>query len=97
MNLHPIRYENIGDAGEARLRQARHLGQFAAAGSGASKSHASKGDTLAPAIMTKLMDALRASAEVRSEAIERGRALASDPGYPSADVLREVAKRLLNG
>lgn len=97
MNLQPIRYDNIGEAGDARLRHARTVGQSSADKSSASRSTSGKGDTLAPAIMTKLMDVLKNSAEVRPEVVERGRALAADPHYPSADVFREIAKRLLNG
>jgi hypothetical protein len=33
--------------------------------------------------------------EVRPEVVERGRALAADPNYPSAQVIQSVARRIL--
>lgn len=33
--------------------------------------------------------------EVRPEVVERGRALAADPNYPSQDILRQVGERIL--
>jgi hypothetical protein len=44
--------------------------------------------------------ALRASlqqvAEVRPEVVERARALAADPGYPSDDIIRRISAAIVN-
>lgn len=42
-----------------------------------------------------LRAALEQHPEVRPEVVERGRQLAADPGYPSADVLKQVASAIL--
>ena len=42
-----------------------------------------------------LRAALEQHPEIRPEVVERGRQLAADPGYPSADVLRQVAATVL--
>jgi hypothetical protein len=38
---------------------------------------------------------LQRQPEVRPEVVERARALASDPNYPSQDILRSVAQQIL--
>lgn len=40
--------------------------------------------------------ALNRIPEVRPEVVERGRALAADPNYPSMDILKQVGERILN-
>lgn len=40
--------------------------------------------------------ALSRQPEIRPEVVERGRALAADSSYPSADILRNVGKVILN-
>lgn len=42
-----------------------------------------------------LRSALAGQPEIRPEVVERGRALASDPSYPSMDILRRVGGILL--
>ncbi len=44
----------------------------------------------------QLRSALAQDSEVRPEAVARGMALASDPSYPSADVIRGLASIVLN-
>lgn len=44
---------------------------------------------------TALRAALAAQPEIRSEVVARGRALAADPAYPSTDILRQVAAKLI--
>lgn len=39
--------------------------------------------------------ALARQPEVRPEVVERGRALAADPAYPSADIMRRVSETIL--
>lgn len=43
-----------------------------------------------------LAEALYSQPEIRPEEVARGQALAADPGYPSADVIRSVAAQILN-
>ncbi len=45
----------------------------------------------------KLLDALRNERAARPEETERGRALASDPGYPSHEMLEKLAGLFVNG
>lgn len=49
------------------------------------------GDQLATARSTSLRDSLAALAEVRPEAVERGRRLLADPNYPGPDVVAKIA------
>jgi hypothetical protein len=51
-------------------------------------------DKLDVAQTDALVVALKATAEVRPEAVERAKALIQDPSYPSAKVLDQVAKLL---
>lgn len=101
MNLQPVRYDNIGEAGDPKLRQAKAPGHPGVNVNlnvnGPKSSDAAAGsETLAPATSAKLMEVLRNSVDVRPEVVQRGRALASDPSYPSTDIFREIAKRLLH-
>lgn len=43
-----------------------------------------------------LRSALAAHPEIRPEVVARGKELAADPAYPSADILRKVGVALLN-
>ncbi|MFI5336190.1 MAG: hypothetical protein ACHQ5A_05380 [Opitutales bacterium] len=43
-----------------------------------------------------LRQALASQPEIRPEVVARGRALAADPSYPSADIIRQVGQRILN-
>jgi hypothetical protein len=44
---------------------------------------------------TALRAALAAHPEIRADVVERGKALAADPNYPSIDILRSVAGKLI--
>ena len=52
-------------------------------------------DTFKTGSKEHLLAALRNEPDVRPEAVERGKALATNPNYPSAEILEGVAKRLL--
>jgi hypothetical protein len=39
--------------------------------------------------------ALNRTPEIRPEVVERGRALAADPSYPSAEILRQVGQAII--
>lgn len=43
-----------------------------------------------------LADALSSQPEVRPEEVARGQALAADPGYPSPEIIRNVASQIVN-
>lgn len=45
---------------------------------------------------TALRAALAAQPEIRADVVARGKALAADPAYPSVDILRSVAGKLIN-
>ena len=42
-----------------------------------------------------LRAALAAQPEIRPDVVARGKALAADPGYPSTDILRQVAAKII--
>lgn len=44
----------------------------------------------------RLMEALRNEPEVRATEVERGKALAADPNYPSDDILGKLAEIFVN-
>jgi len=53
-------------------------------------------DRLSTESAARLRVALSEQPEIRPEVVERGRALAADPSYPSADTLRKVGGLILN-
>jgi hypothetical protein len=42
-----------------------------------------------------LRQALAAEPEIRPEMVEKGRALAADPGYPSAAMIQRIAQAII--
>jgi hypothetical protein len=54
------------------------------------------GDVFRPEQNEKLMSLLHAEPDARPDAVERARALVADPTYPSSDLLKKVARRLLS-
>lgn len=96
MNLPPVRSNKVAKGGGSKLQQTKASGN---GGNGATtkdaKGLAAGRETLAPATKAKLMAALKETVYMRPEVLLRGLMLASDPNYPSADIFREIAKRLL--
>lgn len=60
------------------------------------RSPAARPDQLSTENATHLREALARQPEIRPEVLERARALAADPAYPSMDTLRHVAALLVN-
>ncbi len=54
------------------------------------------GDQFSAANSDALRVALTRQPEIRPEVVERGRALAADPTYPSAEILHQVGKAIIN-
>jgi len=54
------------------------------------------GDVFQPEQTASLMETLRKEPDARPEQVERARALAADPAYPSEDVLARLAERLID-
>jgi hypothetical protein len=52
-------------------------------------------DRFSAANSAALRTALARHPEVRPEAVAKGRLLASDPGYPSAQVIRHISETIL--
>jgi hypothetical protein len=52
-------------------------------------------DRLSTAGIDQLRAALKAQPEIRPEAVERGRALAADPAYPSPDIIRHISAQIV--
>ena len=55
----------------------------------------SSGDVFKPEQNQKLMNLLHAEPDARPEAVERARALVTDPSYPSGEVIEKVARAIL--
>jgi hypothetical protein len=55
-----------------------------------------KNDRLSTAGSDQLRAALKAQPEVRPEVVQRGRALAADPAYPSADIIKHISAKIVN-
>jgi hypothetical protein len=56
---------------------------------------AAAGDTLSTAQSSSLQEALRRQPEIRPEAVARAKALAADPSYPSAAVIRQISAAIV--
>jgi hypothetical protein len=52
-------------------------------------------DQISTQSATYLRSALDRQPEIRPEVVERGRALAADPHYPSASIIQNVAGKIL--
>lgn len=55
-----------------------------------------EGDKFSAENSAALRVALTRHPEIRPEVVERGRALAADPAYPSAEILRRVSENIIN-
>jgi hypothetical protein len=53
-------------------------------------------DSLSTDKAAQLQSALEAVPEIRPEVVARGQALAADPSYPSASIVRSVASLIVN-
>jgi len=54
-----------------------------------------KSDRLSTAATDQLRAALKAQPEIRPDVVERGRRLAADPAYPSADIIRHISAAIV--
>jgi len=52
-------------------------------------------DRFSPENTKALQDALTSQPAIRPEVVARGRELAADPSYPSAEILRKVSEVIL--
>ena len=66
-----------------------------AAGPSAGRPQAPRPDQISTENAAFLRSELQRQPEVRPEVVERARALAEDPNYPSLEMLREVATQIL--
>ncbi len=58
--------------------------------------HGSGHDQFSAENSAALRSALASQPEIRPEVVARGRALAADASYPSAEILRHVGNKILN-
>ncbi len=65
------------------------------AGQPPARAAAPRVDTLATDSAATLRRALAEQPEIRPEVVARARALAADPGYPSASIIRRVSEQIL--
>jgi len=56
-----------------------------------------EGDSYQPAQNEKLVNMLQEQPDIRPEAVERAKAMASDPNYPSAAMISKLAKLVISG
>jgi hypothetical protein len=61
-----------------------------------SVSAPAKNDSLSTNGIDQLRAALKSSPEIRPDVVERGRALAADPAYPSLAIIRYVSAKIVN-
>jgi hypothetical protein len=54
-------------------------------------------ETHVPVQEARLRDILAQQPAARPEAVERGKALAADPGYPAAEILARIAEMFVDG
>lgn len=52
-------------------------------------------DQFSPESTMRLKESLNRQADIRPEVLERARALAADPDYPSKEIMRDVARQIL--
>lgn len=64
-------------------------------GQAPARAAAPRVDTLATESAATLRRALSEQPEIRPEVVERARALAADPSYPSADIIKRVGEQIL--
>jgi hypothetical protein len=62
---------------------------------GAARPRPSAGDSLSTAGAELLKAKLASEPEIRPEMVAKGRELAADPAYPSAQIVGEVARQIL--
>ena len=85
-----IQSTSLSDAaGRAQALQLRVASQ-------ASVYAPAKNDSLSTNGIDQLRVALKSSPEIRSEVVERGKALAADPSYPSVAIIRQVSAKIVN-
>ncbi len=53
-------------------------------------------DNFSAASAAALREALARQPEIRPEVVERARGLAADPNYPSAGIIHQVSRQILN-
>lgn len=66
-----------------------------AAGPSAPRPYAPRPDQINTESAAFLRGELERQPAIRPEVVERARALATDPGYPSAEVIKRVAEQIL--
>ena len=67
----------------------------ALSGPPAARPAAPRTDSMSMANAAALRSALAAQPEIRPEVVERARALAADPGYPSSAIIERVSQQIL--
>jgi hypothetical protein len=75
---------------------ARNDAIAAAAGNPASRSARTPGDQIHIDKTALVRTALQQVPEIRPEVVERARALAADPAYPSDAIIRQVSSTIVN-
>ena len=61
----------------------------------APRARAAAEDTLSTSQSASLQEALRSQPEIRPEAVARGKALAADPNYPTAAIVRQIGAAIV--
>jgi hypothetical protein len=67
-----------------------------ASGQASERPYKPRPDQISTESAAFLRGALQRQPEIRPEVVARARALAEDPNYPPAEVLRSVAEQILN-
>ena len=80
MNIDPVKTQSVAQPGKAKAREAKPQPKQAAR------------DSFKPEQKERLMNLLKSQPDVRPEVVERAKALAADPSYPSDKVIAKLAK-----
>ena len=74
---------------------AARLDALATASQATVRTPTAKPDRISTSSAAFLQSALVAQPEIRPEVVERARALAADPNYPSPEIMRGIAQQIL--
>lgn len=84
MNIQPVKTDSVSTPPKTAVRSAKPAKETAAT------------DTVEVPRQEKLLAALANEPDVRADEVARGKALAADPDYPSADLLAKLADVFVN-
>jgi hypothetical protein len=83
MKIDPVKTQSVAQPGKTRAREAKP------------ETKQTARDSFKPEQKERLMTLLKSQPDVRPEVVERAKALAADPSYPSDKVIAKLAKMFI--